>query len=460
MLALAAFPARALSAPVQAAAPYAADDWVTMGHDTARTGYQPAATGITPQSVPALALRWKVQLPNHGGMVASPLVYHGMVIAVVRGNPADPSQPPIVYALSAADGSILWQRPLEGEVRGTPAIADGRLFVGDRMFGATFDKILPAFYYALDLRTGAILWRTQLDGASRSAPVVLNGIVYTGVSGGDPPACVQGGLLALDEATGKVRWKFDVTAPHNGGSVWSPVSYADGLIYFGTGNTCTTESPLANAAIALDPSGKTEFTFQPHLPGDDFRVDDDQGGGILVSGGNIFFMNKNGVFYGLGATDGKLRFAVPLGASDQFGELSTPATDGTTLLVSAGYLNDSAASAFTDSGSRGFPRFTDAAGSTKTDPKPHGKLVALDFSGKQKWAIVMNQEMYGQAAMTGGVAFAGIDNTVSAIDVASGKILWSYAGPAYFGPSPAVVVSGVYAADAVGDVYAFALRGP
>ena len=244
--------------------------------------------------------------------------------------------------------------------------------------------------------------------------------------------------------------------PQNGGSAWSPISYASGLIYFGTGNTCNTDSPIANAVLAIDPTGRKKFVFRTQKPGD-LLHDDDQGGGILVHGGRAFFINKNGNFYGLSAADGRLLFDRPLGATDQNGELSTPATDGTTLIVSAGYVNDAAASEFVDDGSRGFPRFTDPAGSTKADAMPHGKLVALDFLGNQKWSITMNQEMYGQAAITGGVAFAGIDNTVSAVELSTGKVLWSYAGPAYFGPSPAVVPSGVYAADAVGNVYAFAL---
>ena len=162
-LALAALPSTALGATggTVSATTYVADDWVTMGHDAERSGYQPAKTGITPQSVPSLTLRWKVQLPSAGGMVSSPLVYEGMVIAVARGNPANPAQPPIVYALSAASGAVLWERPLQGEVRGTPTIADGRLFVGDRRFGATFDKVLPASFYSLDLLTGAIVWKAQ-----------------------------------------------------------------------------------------------------------------------------------------------------------------------------------------------------------------------------------------------------------------------------------------------------------
>ena len=79
-----------------------------------------------------------------------------------------------VYALDAATGDVIWQRPLTGTVDGgnyvpqtTPAIANDVVYIGSN-----------GYVYALNARTGAILWKYRA-GASSSA-VVANGVVYFG----------------------------------------------------------------------------------------------------------------------------------------------------------------------------------------------------------------------------------------------------------------------------------------
>jgi polyvinyl alcohol dehydrogenase (cytochrome) len=72
----------------------------------------------------------------------------------------------------------------------------------------------------------------------------------------DPNVNVRGSVVALDAATGRVRWKrYTVPPRHDGGSVWSTpaIDTASGRVYVGTGNAY--HAPAAattDAILALD----------------------------------------------------------------------------------------------------------------------------------------------------------------------------------------------------------------
>jgi polyvinyl alcohol dehydrogenase (cytochrome) len=122
-------------------------------------------------------------------------------------------------------------------------------------------------------------------------------------------------VLALSEATGRVRWHtFTVPRGHDGGAVWSTpaVDTASGRIYVGTGNAY--HAPAANTTdsiMALDATtGKVLKHYQATrkdvftLPGDPSGLDADFGaspnllkapsGKPLVGDGA-----KNGTYYAL-----------------------------------------------------------------------------------------------------------------------------------------------------------------
>jgi outer membrane protein assembly factor BamB len=202
--------------PVPVATVLPGDDWVTFAHDYKRTGLETNNTTITAKTVARLALKWKANVS--GGVYDSPLVYDGnVIVATVQGG--------IVYDFAAATGKLLWTRTIGNELRATPSIADGLVFVGNRL--ATPASLpLPSYLYALRLLDGSIAWRAPLNGVTHGSPVVANGKVFIGTAGGDPPQCINGGITALDESTGAQLWKWEVNPQaHGGGSVWGAVSY-------------------------------------------------------------------------------------------------------------------------------------------------------------------------------------------------------------------------------------------
>jgi alcohol dehydrogenase (cytochrome c) len=187
---------------------------------------------VAPSTVEALPVRWRFRLrgePGFSGIdAATPVVADGRVY--LQDLNSD------VYAISLADGHLLWQhrynRP-DGGPNGV-AVADGVVY------GNTDTSA-----FALSAETGRERWHTRLTGGRNPvtiAPLVANGLVYTSSTGQAPGG--RGTLFALDAGTGAVRWRFDtIVGPWrfpreaSGGGAWHPPSLdADGRLYWGTAN--------------------------------------------------------------------------------------------------------------------------------------------------------------------------------------------------------------------------------
>jgi outer membrane protein assembly factor BamB len=416
------------------------DDWLTFGHDYERTAFESQNAGLTSANVARLKLRWKRSLG--AGAYASPIAFGGSVIVVTLG---EGSTPAVVTDFRASDGTVLWTRALEAGVRATPSIdpGAGELFVSDRhrLPG-------PSTAYAIRLLDGSIAWRQSVPGITHSSPVVAEGKVFFGISGGDPGSCIDGGIVALDERTGAPLWRWEVnSAANGGGSVWGAIAYDGRHLIFGTGNTCANPVPTANGAVALNLDGTVAWSFTAQK---DASTDDDTGSGVLISGGRALFMNKNGTLYSVSEGSGSLAWATPLGAADQNGGFATASTDGSTIVEGAGSFPTGARAAFDDRmPARGAPNEVIAGYTSRLD--------GLDTNGAVRWSVAMTNRLTGDAAIEGGMAFAGLDKTVAALDLRTGKRLWTYATDAYLDAPPIVVPSGVYAADDAGDVYAFSI---
>jgi outer membrane protein assembly factor BamB len=81
--------------------------------------------------------------------------------------------------------------------------------------------------------------------------------------------------------------------------------------------------------------------------------------------------------------------------------------------------------------------------------------MGFDTAGRKKWEVRTQTPFPGAAAIDNGVVFAALDDRFVALDITSGRELWSYASGSSAYASPAVVPSGVYFANDAGNVYAF-----
>jgi len=94
---------------------------------------------------------------------------------------------------------------------------------GDTVFVGDIDpSTKPGDFYALDAATGGVRWRLPLEHGPTGSPAVADGTVYVPMLRGQrhwlddeddaPPSPLQGGALyALDAATGDERWRFATT---------------------------------------------------------------------------------------------------------------------------------------------------------------------------------------------------------------------------------------------------------
>ncbi len=428
----------------------AIDDWVTHAHDFHRTGCQAQSTGISSSTVSNLKLKWKVNLGD--AFYAGPLAYDGSVFVFSYTNGT-------VAALASKNGHVWWKRQLGVPNVGiimTPTYDKGMLFVATHgILNSNF--AIPGTLYALNAKTGATIWQEQFAGPVRSSPAVAGGRLFVGVAGGDPPQCIQGGLFALNEYTGQVIWSYYVnTLPHDGGSVWGPITYDAGRLIFGTGNTCDIHAvPLrANGVVALDLSGKQlwqtgTLSIEDGLvsPG----TDDDIASGSTLVNGTLVNLSKNAHVYYTDELTGAVLHKVSFPVTDQYAGFSTAVTDGSTLVVTT--------NSETTSASQVHGRIETATRATSQGAVTYsgnGTVLAYDFSGNLKWNVFEKNAYFTTGAVTKDVVFLDYGYAVNALNINTGAKLWSYSfGTNSTISSPIVVPSGVYATDLGGNVYGF-----
>jgi outer membrane protein assembly factor BamB len=132
----------------------------------------------------------------------------------------------------------VWTFETDGQVYSSPAVADGKVFIG------SWDKNL----YALDELTGRELWRFETRDRIYSSPTYWNGIVYsgTGTEGGSKIAK----LFAVDAETGTELWSFKAGKNFGGGT-----TVVDGIVYAGS---------LDGRLYALDALGNGDGSTSVH----------------------------------------------------------------------------------------------------------------------------------------------------------------------------------------------------
>lgn len=207
---------------------------VPAGMPAALTGTR-AASGSTLSSanVGRLAVRWSFRLRDlrtSAGIFASTPVVRGDTVYIEDLDST-------VFALDRATGKVRWRATFL-DPNGGP---NGLAVSGGRVYGTT--KVAA---FALSAATGKKLWQRPLTSISQQlidvAPVAWKGLVFLGTVGYQPYG--RGTIYALDARTGKIRWRFDTIKrpwPHpllaGGGGIWYPVSVdGHGRLYAGNSN--------------------------------------------------------------------------------------------------------------------------------------------------------------------------------------------------------------------------------
>jgi outer membrane protein assembly factor BamB len=210
---------------------HASGDWPLPNGDAASTR-SAAGSAIDLKSAPRLRVAWRFRLSVRpgpsGAFTATPVVAGSTVyLQDMQSN---------VYAVGLAGGRLRWRHRFDQTNPGPDGVA-----VGDgRVYGATDTDA-----FALDAADGRLLWRRPLVTATEQyvdlAPLVDAGRVYFATIG--EAAGGAGALYALDAKTGAVRWRIaTLKEPWRlpqvayGGGSWYPPSVVDGTVYWGTAN--------------------------------------------------------------------------------------------------------------------------------------------------------------------------------------------------------------------------------
>jgi polyvinyl alcohol dehydrogenase (cytochrome) len=265
----------AVAATVLLALPLSAPaaDWPTAGADLSNSRAQPRETRISPATAGALQLKWS--FATAGDVTASP--------ALDRDHLYFPDSAGYLYKLRRADGALVWKSLVSAYTgipgdfaRATPAI-HGRLLILGNQSGkiAPPNSPAPARMFAVDKNTGAPVWTTQVDDTFLSfvtqSAVVHDGTVYVGTASNEeliaafvPKAFwtwqFRGAALALDAATGAIKWKTTmVPEGYYGGAIWSStpaVDPATNTVYMTTGNNYWVPTAAADCVKGGTPASQ------------------------------------------------------------------------------------------------------------------------------------------------------------------------------------------------------------
>jgi PQQ-dependent dehydrogenase (methanol/ethanol family) len=311
-------------------------DWRTYNGSDSGNRYSPLKQ-ITRANVSRLKLKWVFPL-QYFGLETTPLAADGVLYVTGPGQ---------VFALEAETGALLWHysRPATPGLIGDARLGTNRgvALLRDKIFFVTDN----AHLLALDRASGKLLWETPMAPDTTGqhlggtvAPLIVHDTVVAGVAGGDRG--IRGFVAAFAPDTGAVVWRT-WTIPRRGepgsetwkgsepvtggGATWLTGSYdaSSDTLYWATGNPWPNsddadrggDNLYTNCVLALNARTgalKWHYQFTPH----DLYDRDANEPNVLVDtlyrgtpAKLLLHADRNGFFYVLDRTNGKLLLAKP-----------------------------------------------------------------------------------------------------------------------------------------------------
>jgi outer membrane protein assembly factor BamB/tRNA A-37 threonylcarbamoyl transferase component Bud32 len=302
---------------------------------------------------------------------SSPAVYRGVLYVGAHDNN--------LYALNINDGSFRWKYPTEQRVVSSPAVAGPENLV---LFGS-LDHLL----YAVDTRIGQLSWTVKTQGAVQSSPTLAHGHVFFGSD--------DGSLYAVRLATGRIQWTWPGGVP-----IRSRPLVTGELVVVGL---------ESGDVLAADLSGKMVWRFKAKRAVVSSPLEHD---------GIVFFGSLDWQVYALDITRGwkvwEFRTGKPV--------VSSPAYGDDKIFIGS----------------------------------VDGSMYAIDASsGKERWQFQTEGQVTSSPAyFDGAVYFGSVDGKVYSLEAKSGQLRWSYQTGGPIPSSPAVHDGVVYIGSMDHHVYA------
>jgi outer membrane protein assembly factor BamB len=383
------------------------------GADVARTGIQ-----FGPAPAVAPAERWRTPTGWHSD--AQPVVARGLVFF---GGFSVGERTPLLEAVDTVTGAVRWQTTAPVAWAEIP---DSLALGGEILFAPVQAPV--AGVLAVAAATGEALWFSPFGFTSVTAPAVDADAVYLAGWGvrnawDRTQNDASGAVFALDQRTGRERWRFLSPAR------FGPVSVGQDTVYV----------PSDRGLFAIDrATGRKRWQarFSPGA-GDTATV----AGDIIVFAGSEITSGRTGVF-ALDAASGALRWRIDLPRA-------------------AGVRTGSAAA-----NSLVFISWWDALEEDSASGTP--TLRAYDLaSGQERWVfrandaadarqvvgagsltspvVVKDVVLFGVAVRTPAAGVGGNADGIYAVDTATGELRWQTASATPIRSAPAVLDGMIYA---------------
>ncbi len=312
----------------------------------------------------------------------------------------------------------VWEFTFEDEVRSSPSIEGGVVFVG------TYDNNL----YALTAAKGEFIWKYPSEGGITSKPLIDNGVIYFGSE--------DGKLHAISAKNGKLIWDFAT-----GGPIRGSARIAEGHIFIGSDDrnlyaintasyrkswalstegairsTCAVQSGLiyfgneANEFTCADFSGQVKWRLNTKRPNTSSP---------LILDGIVYFSSLDGNFYALDAKSGWVIWRFRMGK----GSISSPCSVDNFVFV----------------------------GSADTF------IYCLDkSSSKEMWRFKCDHQVSGSPTVyKDSIYFGTADGSFYCLDYKTGRQRWKYMTHGPITGTPAAANDLVYIGSSDHKIYAF-----
>lgn len=282
-----------------------------------------------------------------------------------------------LYAINAADGKFQWKYPSDGGIVSRPVVHDGNIYF------CSEDQRL----HVVSARTGKVVWTYYTEGKIYSSPRIADGHIFFGSEDQD--------LHAVNATSGRVAWKFSTDGP-----IYSTPLIYNELIYFGT---------ESGSFYALDFRGSLKWRFSAKR-------------GItsspIIKGQAVYFASLDGTLYALDAISGWVIWKFRLGK----GTVSSPALSDDYIFVGA---------------SDGF-------------------IYCLDTrTAKEVWRFKTDNQVSSSPAVFKDSVYVGsVDNQMYCLEYRTGRLRWKFGTKGPITGSPVVFDDIVYFGSTDHHVYA------
>jgi len=269
------------------------------------------------------AVRWVDPTPLH--IEGSPAIEGDIVVAgagAVEGEDLKPKgDPGFVFAVRISDGKRLWKYPVN-DPESSPVVRDGIAYIGSGLNGSAVVALRTASDEELmEQGLDRLVWKADTPYPAVGAVTLVDDLVLIGCGNANyvfmsPNS--KGVVMALDRATGEIRWKADVS-----NSVLGAISARDGKA------VCAV---LDGEVVALDLKDNGKILWRKTV-----RERSLLKAGPALTETHVYLLTHDGYLCVLEAVDGRAVEQHYVNATDKPGEMglstSSPFVSGGKVFV-------------------------------------------------------------------------------------------------------------------------------